>query len=89
MGEAMVSKIPMEVGAALVIMGAKQWMFILGAASTIHASGVNRADSALLYLVYILAAELLLLWRLPPESPGRWHWYGEPGPGSRHMPAKS
>jgi hypothetical protein len=49
------------IGAALVAIGAKQWVFTLGALGIIREADLNREQAVVAYLIFILGAEALML----------------------------
>jgi len=49
------------IGAALITIAAKQWVFTLGALGIIGEQTLGRRDAWVAYLLFVLGAELLLL----------------------------
>jgi len=51
----------LAMGALLVAVGAKLWVFTLGAINTIGAANLGRGSSIVAYLLYVIAAQLLII----------------------------
>lgn len=51
----------LALGAGLILIGAKLWVFTLGAISIIESAGLGQSDSIILFLLYVLLAQSLLI----------------------------